>query len=385
MAAKQASLFDPPQVDEPEIPEVAPIDEVIVEGSQSGQSYRVSLRNGTCSCSTPDKPCAHMKRAVDVHQEKCKRSRFEFVSAMHKEIRKGDVKSALYWADLIGETNPHYVRFYVRQIGGEETRNNTLIWMMINGEGSYRDLVAAIAQSRKRWEAPSVCGVYKEAMRGWKRTKGARYGMMDPYELVRMTKGFIAREEPKYLFDMLWAFLEREEPAPEDAVAQFRETLIEEVRRKKIALDRPETMIELHELKTKRDASEIEWMLVEALNGAWTEEMNDFVHSPTIEVEPHDGSYIKRVPNYAYDSHTVLGKSWLEKYGTKLRPGRPSPGPLDLRWSGQLIGVSWRYAAWAQFGFDYAKLPWEQVRMTDEFWNLALDFAGDRRWIGERR
>jgi len=132
--------------------------------------------------------------------------------------------------------------------------------------------------------------------------------------------------------------------------------------------------------RTGRCAFEMRSMMVESLLGGWNDSMNDFCHDPELAVPVHDGLTIRRTPLYAFDAHVRKGKRLLSEYAPLLGPGKVVP-QLDLRWSGQLVGVAWRYAAYFQHGMAYRDTPWHEVRMTPEFWDLALDYDDDRSWF----
>jgi hypothetical protein len=53
---------------------------------------------------------------------------------------------------------------------------------------------------------------------------------------------------------------------------------------------------------------------------------------------------------------------------------KPLPYGIDLRWSGQIECVAWRYAVLAQFGDAYREVPWERVEMTAEYFDMACGF-----------
>src|SRR5580658_3884519 len=100
-----------------------PVHTVLVEAQTSSKTYEVDMAAGRCTCSTPEKPRFHLDRVRDVHAEGCKRSRFEIVSAVHKEIRRGDVDAALYWADLLSKYSESYVKNHARRVVGDPSQH----------------------------------------------------------------------------------------------------------------------------------------------------------------------------------------------------------------------------------------------------------------------
>ncbi len=178
---------------------------VFVEAQTSGKTYEVDLLAGTCTCRTPEKPCFHVLKARDIHSEGCKRSRFEIVSALHKEIRRGEVEMALYWADLLSKYSDDYVRNYIRRIVGEETRNWVLFMRALSpGASTYRDLVAAVAASRKKWEHKNGYRLFEEQVRSYNRE--TYDGRPWPEVLSRLTRA-IAHDDVSELYDA-WTTLD---------------------------------------------------------------------------------------------------------------------------------------------------------------------------------
>ncbi len=108
--------------------------------------------------------------------------------------------------------------------------------------------------------------------------------------------------------------------------------------------------------------------------GAWDASMNESPHGAGLVREFDDGQVLRRFPPYVYDRHVRQGARRIEEHRETIAPMKPLPDGIDLRWSGQIEGVGWRYAAFAQFGEAYREVPWEHVEMTAQYWDRACGF-----------
>lgn len=335
----------------------------LVEAQTSAKTYEVDLSSGTCTCSTPEKPCFHLNKARDIHVEGCKRSRFEIVSAVHKEIRRGDVGAALYWADLLSKYSDSYVTNYARRIVGEETRNWTLFAQALSpGELSYRDLVASLASSRKKWEHKNGYSLFEEQLRSYNReTYGAA-----PWKTVMdgLTEAIATDDVPR-LYDA-WMVLDSSE-APEAAIAMDH-VLVAEAERRFPGIADLERIVREYRDHDTLDVWEVRLALVEMIAGAWDPSLNEHPYRGGVLPAFNDGKLLRRFPTYVYDGHVRQGRRRIEEHRDEIAPGKPQPEGIDLRWSGQFEGVAWRYAAFAQFGDAYKEMAWERVEMPPEYW-----------------
>lgn len=350
---------------------------VSVEDQSSREWHEVDTKTWACSCRSLRESCSHIRRARDVHLHKCERSRWEFASAMHKEIRRGDVAAAVYWADLLARVSPSYVEFYAKQITGEETRNLHLMRATFRGNTAwtYRDWVAAIAGSRKRWEGADQRQLFAWQMRGY-----AGFDADDGIKDQRTSRqilsdGLVAEDRAAVFLALNWFYSDEvtsKKPAAE-VWSPFIELMAPRASATLGGLDFADLAREFSRV-TRRDAYEIRVMMIEGAFGAWSEFMNEYPHAADIAPVVSDGSRLIAVPEYAYDEHVAAGRRRVAALFSRLRPGEQSPENLDLRWSGGMLGLAWRYAAYAQFGAEYCSQPWEAVEWGDEYWELALAY-----------
>jgi hypothetical protein len=352
-----------------------------VEAQSRDRFYQVDLERRTCTCGRRRKRgCLHLRKAIDIHEEGSRQYRYELASALHKQVRRGDVAAALRWADLravAGADAAQYLTSYVRRICGEETRNAAFMWRCFEPEvgASYRDFVAAITQSRKKWELKATGALFLKQMRGWKSVRdGTTRTKWTQRNFLTTLRKAIARGDADAMHEALWFFYEH---TNESVDAEFETLLAEEVSARVPGIARPHEMIENFERTTNRDAFEIHLMFIEALSSGWDATMNEACHHAGRMLPVSDTTVIRRFPDYAYDVHVRRHRKRRARWQSALKPGQPSPGRLDLRWSGQVLGVAWRYAAFHQHGPDYLTARWEGVHFSAGDWRLIQAYDQD--------
>lgn len=357
----------------------APSRHVRVEAQKTGRIHEVDLERRTCTCRRGQRPCIHIRKAVDLCEGGCKEFHYEVASALHKEVRRGDLAAALHWADHRAATpeGDSYLGRYARQICGEETRNATYIWMSLEPHAALtgRDYTAAITRSRKKWELASTCSLFIEQMRGWERvTSQKTQAKWARRSCLATMRAAAEQQDAQRLHEGLWWFYEHVEGA--EIWADLDAMLAQAIASRFPTIPRPAEMVSHFEQATRRDPFEIRFMFVEALCGGWNETMNELCHGADEQVPGVDRAFIRRFPAHIYDIHVRRRRAQVQKWCRSLRPGRPSPGRLDLRWSGQMVGVAWRYKAFAQLGAAYATAPWEAVHFSTAEWRLTQRFDG---------
>jgi hypothetical protein len=350
---------------------------VRVEEQNSARVHEVDLERRTCTCRRARGACIHVRKAVDLRENGCKEFHYEVASALHKEVRRGDLGAALHWADHRAATpeGDTYLGAYARKICGEETRNAKYIWMSLEPTARLggRDYVAAITKSRKKWELASTCALFVEQMRAWDRVQKKRtLHTWRKRSCAATMRAAADHGDAATLLEGVWWLYEHADDA--DDWAEVDATLAEAISSRFPAIPRPKAMIANFEKATGLDPFEIRFMFVEALCGGWDETMNDFCHGAGEPLPPVDRSLIRRFPDYIYDIHVRRRRARVDRWTDALRPGRPSPGRLDLRWAGQMLGVVWRYKAFAALGMADLRAPWEAVRVAEREWRLARRF-----------
>lgn len=352
---------------------------VRVESQDNDIANEVDLDLRSCDCGgRHGRLCVHLQKAIDLCEEDCRTFHFEVASALHKEIRRGDVAAALHWADhhAASSDGARYVQSYARQICGEETRNAKYIWMCLEpvSRWTYRDYIHAIARSRKKWELRATADLFREQMLGWRRVQRERTIARWRHRscLSTMRAAIDDRDAPRLHEGLWWLYCNVKDAEVWKGVDRM---LAEAVSSSFPGIPRPHLMISAFEGATRRDPFELRFMFVEALSGGWDESMNEF--RGAVRLPQVDRSLIRRFPDYVYDAHVRSRGADARRWRIALQPNEPSPGRLDLRWSGEMIGVAWRYAAYSQLGRQYVDAPWEAVNFQRASWKLAVEYGAD--------
>lgn len=314
-----------------------------------------------CSCKQAD--CLHVSIAKDVFYNGGDTFKYTVTSALHKEIRRSDLQAATRWARLKALIEGGYrAKTYAANIVLEETRNAHLMVDFSKPNGrAVRDILNPMVVARKKWELPggevpfaSYVGGYADAVKLWVADKeslttplavSVAHGARDLRELFKafwITKMSVDGKQP----DMQWLLLEEHEA---QLAAAGRDV--------QYARHRPKVGTCSHFYQGK-----ITSMMV---TGAWTSEAIEskaqraFIDDDTV--------IVPAIHDYIYDNHTRIGLARLKPL-FEVAPRVPLPGKLDIRWSGLLRGVAWRYFAFAQYGWDYGAQPWERVDIPPQVW-----------------
>lgn len=189
-----------------QLPMFPPPHPATVTGSCEVNGYDVNLDEMTCSCKhgaawrfdgkrhKPANLCSHKLKAIasllsqnqddqlmrEFYDESVGRrfNAFEAISAMHKEVRRGDVEAALYWATvMVPHRGRHGVVGYLRNILFEETRDLGLARYILKVSSKGRSVshiemqraVTRFCAAPKKWDLPWRYDIFIDEMRGYKK------------------------------------------------------------------------------------------------------------------------------------------------------------------------------------------------------------------------
>ena len=322
---------------------------VVKVGIRNGV-YQVSLARGRCSCGSP--LCEHLALARDLVENGGKRYLGWVKSAMHKEIRTGDFEAACRWAVLWEMCKPGAVRRYVRKIWAEESRNVEGLERAFKERG-WRTPLYTLCRSPKDWTLSWDIGwASPGAMRAWARADSVDFD-------VSAFEG----EDIEAALVMFW-----KAGGPSGSGAEWQR--IVSVLRERVVDVYPG----LEKMAFYNDELSL---LIEVVFGVWRPEQANFFETPPAprERENEGGVFIPCFPDYAFDSHTWLGRKWLSE--AELDWQKPMQGRLDLRWSGDWAGTLWRYLAFREHGT--VDIAWQNVAVPDdirEFFHARLGRVG---------
>jgi len=350
-----------------------------------GEIYEVDIVSGLCSCKSSRMTCEHFKLIRNL-LDKDLTAKFAATSSLHKELRRSDMGRSLMWLrwciHMRGEAR---MKQYLRDICFEETRNFDL-WEKIKPHGprlSAREMTILFARSRKKWEIPAAVEVARIHN---KATVDAT--IMPTITLEEVVKQEKDEFEFYRWFKLLFRVWCHQLGSDKDRYGNFTD---------KVAVDDMKMLCtrftkivrkQLEEVNHKGALKLCEWhdeqkylqynpasALIEVVCGLWDESGNDFSKAPV----PKDIPDAELFPAYAFDHHTSSGKPKVRAaLDKKPIPGPGTPLPVDLRWSGQLLGVWWRYQGFRDLGMPYREAAWEDVTLAPEEWEWAM--SADRFW-----
>jgi hypothetical protein len=397
-----------------------------VQGSEPGQVFTVNFDTGECDCAhgaawhwtgkryEPKAFCNHKLRAVaslvkrtgsdslyDFYEKEVGKRYNPFVitSAFHKELRRGSVTDALYWATaLLPHRGASGVVAYMRNIVFEETRDIELYRFILKvsskGRGvSVLEMQQAVRRfciAPKKWELPWRLDVFLDEMRGYKKLAAEHgYEVARPKDIVpalftpglrnAMFEGFATADRALVQYGLkglLKAQSKEHEAHKVDTFNWLTEVLNDE---------HPNTFEydhdyahALHDLIHKR---------MRAHGGLGYHECNALADAlcgepgtspaamPTKTAHKACTAFprlyrmplaeIRKVPLYANDNHTHEGKRRMAKYPAQLRPGADQTD-IDFRLCGAYMGVAWRLLAVSQLGTIDCK--WGDVSWSKPNW-----------------
>lgn len=334
-------------------------------------AQKVEVHPERLRCSCDERGCAHLRWVLAVKGGD-KGAAYESISAMHKEIRRGDARRVMFWHKMLVATRGEgYAKSYVKNIILEETRNLALVHKFrrsseLDSEEMTRDLVC----SRKKWELQTMAGLYPIVVKA-----DVKAHAMPPIEAEELT--IIPPENELQFFNWLvlvarvFHYLRNLTGSRQTVLKKRMLGMLADSLAKRLRADGMEEEAEL--VETKLDFHPL-MLGVEAACGLKDSHANDVY---AVAENPFDVDLLMP-PVYAYDAHTARGRFLLQKH--TVRAGERAPPTLDLRWSGQILGIWWRYAAFTEHGMNYRRKRWHAVTADEKLWGKLV--KSDRIWRG---
>jgi hypothetical protein len=406
----------------------------LVNSSSGEVQYEVNFDTGECECAhgraykweakrkrwSKAPWCAHKLKAMSslieqtgdqsLHQEYAlhlgrRYNPFVAVSAMHKEMRRGDVEAAQYWASaMLPHRGRHGVITYMRNIVFEETRDISLLRLILKlstyGKSvSERDMFNAVArftETPKKWDLPHRLPIFLSEMEGYRKLiNDFGIDVAKPHSIIPVSaynrlqgsllEGFAEADPIKIQYGLKGLFKSKnsEDGNGADGHARHKVKLYNllidvwnDEHENAFEVDHDYTQ-ELIDLLTRRNANhgapgyhEIN-ALCDALCG---ESPSNAATLPALRRKLLAGKpkaylpplgEIRRVPLYANDNHTWEGKAKMRRFGdVQLRPGA-NQTDIDFRLCGAYMGVAWRHLAVKQHGT--INVPWGKVKWNPKW------------------
>lgn len=341
------------------------------EGSAGYVDVSVDPRRCDCVAFLSQGTCAHLTLAIDVLNFDCKRSKYLFKSALHKELRRGDEPAALHWASWCDHGYGYPVALeYLRKIWSEETLNLDLAVRLHDPEIALPRAISLFCRSRKIWELPSV---WFDLEATWSRPTRKRAKLV----LAALEAAAAAHDFPA-LIRCFSATKEGSEPR-----RVFRQRLMDILEANGTLSTKLRAAIETRFASGRYEAEDYVLLLMAA--GRIPAESSEYHPAPANRAPTGyltDQTHLRLVPGYAYDYHTRAGRARLEKWRDEnpdkdIRIGVDT-GEVDLRWAGGLMTLFWRFEAFRQVGSNEAmdRLRWSDVAPTER-WDRLLEWNDD--------
>lgn len=320
---------------------------------------------------------------------------FEAVSAMHKEVRRGDVDAALYWASvMIPHRGRHGVITYLRNILFEETRDLSLARyiLKVSSQGrsvSHIDMQRAVERfclAPKKWDLPWRYDIFLDEMRGYKMLADEfGYDVARPKDIIdkkhiaklrkALLAGFKLGDRSKVQYGLKGWFKSKSDDHDHMKIDMFN-LLVD------ISDGEHENAFD-HDSNYAEDIYKVCMLRMRNHGGVGYHELNAFADALcgepgqdpacTLPLAKHKRIVnkpkerqlplgdLRKIPLYAHDNHTWGGKAKMRAHSTQLRPGAKQTD-IDFRLCGAYMGVAWRYLAIKQratIDCNWGDVKWE--------------------------
>lgn len=390
-------------------------------GLARGLIYTVNFDTMECDCThgqawrwndkkwVPNGLCAHKLKALsslidsekpnselaDFYEKSVGRrhNAFVAVSAMHKELRRGDVEAALYWATvMIPHRGMAGVINYMRNIVFEETRDLELYKYILTLSEKGKSVsrlemnrgIARFAKAPKKWELPWRLDIFKDEQKGYEQlAKKYSYEVAKPQDIIPNSElnslhkslliGFKMADRVKVQYGLKGLLKLKTDNYDKHRIAIFNYLvdILNEDFPSAFKYDEEYTR-RLHGLIMRRIRNhgapvyhELN-ALCDALTGEAGAKPLCTLTTPKhrlITLSKREYTLplgdLRRIPLYANDNHTWPGKALMRQYGdTELQPGVRQQH-IDFRYWGAYAGVAWRLLAYQQHATIDCK--WESV------------------------
>lgn len=405
-----------------------------VQGADSDQVFEVDLDFLTCDCNhgeawylpskgktwKPRNLCNHKLKAIaslctqypddaelrDYYDEQLGKryNAFEVVSAFHKELRRGDVTAAIYWATmLVPHRGRHGVIKYMLNILFEESRDLSLAKHILRLSSHGRSVtlidmqraVTRFCEAPKKWHLPWRTAIFIDEQRGYKKLAD-KFG----YDVAKAKDIIDPKHTPDLQASLLAGFANADRVAVQYGLkGWFKSKSLDHDHMK---IDMLNMLIDVmngdevnrfeHDEDYTRDLYDLIMLRSRLHGGVGYHELNALCDALTgepgydpaalLSVERHKTivnnprvkrvklGAMKRVPLYAHDNHTWGGKAKMRQHPTQLEPGA-NQVDLDFRLCGAYMGVAWRTLAHKQHATIDCK--WADVKWTPKWLWTHLD------------
>jgi hypothetical protein len=271
--------------------------------------------------------------------------RYHLVSALHKEIRRCDLKRGMALGALYGQIYgfPRLKR-YIKNILLEECRDNGLR-LYLEKKMKPEEVMFALQwfiMAKKKWSLPTRQEVFKIGY---------------SYEMIESTKAV----HPGKIQKLLYESLKAGDSATAHALSGDESGWRELNRAVAAAFPNEFGLTGFHGVQTAIELS--------AFPETW--EVGATEPPPSYNyLEPIEYPEFRR---YVFDRHTLIGKKWMVNNLEEILSTKGDSAVVDLRWSGITMGCVWREVAGRSFTPEQmSDLSWSDACIPEDSWNMAV-------------
>lgn len=321
----------------------------------------VSLKDGTCSCRwLVNGACNHI---AEVRRWLYHFDRFLAFSALHKNIRRGDLNMVRSWANIIlNHQKPQTLLKYVERVAFEETRAIPLWIQLRRKELTLDQALERITLSCKKWEL-GYMNQPTSHFENWYRGFTASFSRPTPMPL-ELSPLVRSAKTPAEIYCLYFDIRRDKSLRPHLlAILQNIADQSKDLRLKTFLKFAPSSSYEF-------------MVLLEIYLGLYDVGAKEIHPKPKI-IDP----FIPMEQIFFHDIHTATGKARLrEHFWSMFHAKNFQVGDVNLVWSGSLFSCLWRERCFQQKGS--MKTPagvdwhWQNVAIADSDYEKALELEG---------
>lgn len=317
----------------------------------------VSLSKNTCTCS-------NQKSRTCIHRQQLYRwvnnfDRYLALSALHKEIRRGDLPKVKSWANIILQfQSPQSILKYLERIVFEETRDIPLWGSLKEGKISLDKALDRITLIPKKWQLSYLNK--PSHFEDW--YLGFKASLIRDCPLPIELSSLINRSRNLAEIYSTYFYIKRDKNLRCDLISLLH------------ALSAENNNYNLSNFLKFNPNSSYELMVaLELLLGVCGEsEINH--HTSPVATNP----FIPLDQVYYHDIHTSYGKKQIRKHlPIAIAQNNFQNSNLDLRYSGSIFGCLFREKCSQQYGklFDeqLRYYDWSDVSIDSDLYQKALE------------
>jgi hypothetical protein len=342
-----------------------------VQSSDESKFYDIDLEKQTCVCEgfKAKKFCTHLHRSNDIYKLHGKTERWNIMSQYHKEIRRCDLERGLMWARAFARiSGSAQASGYCKNILFEETRNLDLYEKYKTNSISEKEQIHGMILSRKKWELDYM----KDHFLDWNKGFLTYYRNRDKWSAEYMVERMQSYQTPAEAYEILFFVSENKEA--DHNMLMVQGSTVEElfwVKMETKAIQENNERLKKY-LSLKPTSYYGRMVALELGIGYWDEQANEYGN----DFNP-EKNYLPSSREYAFDCHGIIGQSRLTKNWKEVdRASFTKSSKIDLRWSGMLFGIYWRFECYKQHGMltdsNGKDIPWDDVKLDPVIWRETM-------------